>query len=218
VSSTGETLRALAPFAGAIAASPVAIGVALVILLGRRGRQQIWVYLGTWIAAIVAAATAILHLVPAATGGAGDTGRASVGHVIGVGLLMLAAFAAWRGRNVRGDHSLLGHLIAQLDTAPSAVVGAIAAVFAINPVHLALMTAGVDAIPGSAPTGLAALVVGVVFAAFSSLPLLLVAGAVVVLPNRTDSLLHGANAWLASRGDAMSAVVLTAAGVWVLLR
>jgi hypothetical protein len=218
VSGAGEAVWSLAPFAGAIAASPVAIGVALVILLGHRGRHHVWIYLGTWFASITVAMVVILHLLPTwSNGGPGDTPNPVLGRFIGVGLLLLAGFAAWRAFRSRGSTSLVTRLVDHLDRAPAVVVAVIAVVFAINPVHLALMTAGVDAIPGSAPAGLVALVVAAVFAGVTSVPLLLVAGTVVALPDRADSTLLGVNTWLASRGDTMSAVVLTAAGVWVLL-
>jgi hypothetical protein len=218
VSGTGEAVRALAPFAGAIAASPVAISVALVILLGRRGRHHIWVFLGTWFAAIAGATTAILNLLPSlSTRDPSDTAHPVLGLLIGAGLLMLAAFAAWRGYRSRGRPSMVSRLIDRLDHAPGVLVALIAVVFAINPVHLALTTAGVDAIPGSAPAGFVAFVVAMVFAAISSVPLLVVAGTVVALPNRADSTLHGINTWLAARGDALSAVILAVAGAWILL-
>ena len=220
MSGTGEALWALAPFAGAIAASPVAISVALVILLGRRGRHHIWVFVGTWFAAIAGATATILHLLPAlSTTGPSDTAHPLLGRIIGIGLLLLAAFAAWRGYRSRGDHpSLVSRLIDQLDRTPAVLVAVVAAVFAINPVHLALTTAGVDAIPGSPPGLVGLVVVSVVFAAISSVPLILVAGAVAAMPTRTDSTLHGVNTWLASRGDALSAVILTFAGGWILLQ
>jgi hypothetical protein len=219
VSGAGEAVWTLAPFAGAIAASPVAIGFALVILLGRRGRRHIWIFLGTWFASIAGATVVILHLLPSlSTDVPGDTANPALQRFIGVGLLLLAAFAAWRGLRARGRTSLVSRLIDHLDRAPGVLVALLAMVFAINPVHLALTTAGVDAIPGSAPGGLVALGVAVVFAAVTSIPLLLVAGAAVVLPTMADSPLLGVNAWLASRGDAVSAVVLTVAGSWILLR
>jgi hypothetical protein len=218
VSSTGEAVRTLAPFAGAIAASPVAISVALVILLGRRGRHHIWIFLGTWFAAITGATAVILKLMPSSSArGPSDTGHPVLGLLIGAGLLVLATFAAWRGYRSRGRPSLVSRLIDHLDHAPGVLVALIAAVFAVNPVHLALTTAGVDAIPGSAPAGLVAVVVAVAFAAISSVPLLLVAGTVVALPNRADSTLHGVNAWLAARGDVLSAAILTVVGVWIIL-
>lgn len=218
MSGTGDSLRALAPFAGAIAASPVAISVALLILLGRRGRRRIWIFLVTWFAAIAGAATIILLLLPSlAAGGPADAARPMLGRVIGIGLLLLAAFAAWRARRARDRPSLVSHLIAQLDRAPPALVAVAAAVFAINPVHLALTMAGVDALTGPAPSGVGALVVAASFAAISSIPLLLVAGTMVAAPRRADSLLLGANTWLAARGDTVSAGVLALVGVWILL-
>jgi hypothetical protein len=220
VSGAGASLRTLAPFAGAIAASPVAIGVALVVLLGRRGRRHIWVFVGAWFTGIAGATVVILHLLPSlGASGPGGTPSPTLGRVIGVGLLLLAAFAAWRAHRSRGARtSLVSRLVEHLDRAPTVLVAVVAVVFAANPVHLALTTAGVDAIPGLTPAGLVALVVAVAFAAVASLPLLLVAGTVVVLPSTVDSTLVGVNTWLAARGDAVSAVVLTVAGVWILLR
>jgi hypothetical protein len=225
VSGSGEALRTLTPFAAAIATSPVAIGVALLLLLGRQGRQHFWIFLGTWFAGITGATATILHLLPTlSSSGPGGTGSPVLGRVIGVGLLVvaalvgLAAFSAWRGRRSPGRPSLVSRLIAGLDRAPTVLVVVIAAVFAVNPVHLALMAAGVDAIPGTAPAGLVALPLAVAFAAVASIPLLVIAGTVVAAPARTDAMLRGASTWLASRGDAVSAIVLTLAGVWILLQ
>jgi hypothetical protein len=225
MSGSGEALLALTPFAAAIATSPVAIGVALMLLLGRRGRQHFWIFLGSWFAGITGAAATILHLVPTLSrSGLDDPTSPVLGRVIGLGLLMLAAvaglaaLAAWRGHRPGGRPSLVSRLIAKLDLAPPVLVVVIAAVFATNPVHLALMAAGVDAIPGAAPAGLVALLFGVAFAAVASIPLLVIAGTVVAAPTRTDVMLRGASTWLAARGDAMSAIVLTLAGVWILLQ
>jgi hypothetical protein len=196
VSGTGEALRTLAPFAGAIAASPVAIGVALVILLGRRGRHHIWVFLGTWFAAITGATVVILHLLPTVGQRPGRHGprRWAASSASDCCCSRPSRPGAWH--RSRGAPSLVSRLVAHLDR-PHRARGVIAAVFAINPVHLALTTAGVDAIPGSAPAGLVALVVAVVFAAIASLPLLLVAGTVVALPNRRPTpRCVGVNTWL----------------------
>lgn len=225
MSSSGEALRTLTPFAAAIAASPVAIGVALLLLLGRRGRQHFWIFLGSWFVGITGASATILHLVPTLSrSGPDDPTSPVLGRVIGLGVLLLAAviglaaFAAWRGHRRRGRPSLVSRLIAQLDLAPPVLVAVIAAVFATNPVHLALMAAGVDAIPGTAPAGLVVLLFAVAFAAVASIPLLVIAGTVVAAPTRTDVMLRGASTWLAARGDGVSVIVLTLAGVWILLQ
>lgn len=216
-----EALRIVTPFAGAIAASPVAISVALVILLGRRGRRHIWVFLGTWFAAIAAATTAILHLLPTLAIGAPEAAAdPAMGRAIGLGVLTLAVLAilgAWRGYRARTRPSLVSRLVDHLDRAPAAIVVAVAVVFAINPVHLALVAAGVDAIPGSTPAGLAAIGVGTSFAAITSLPLLLVAGIPVAMPVVADATLRRVDTWLASHGDAVAAIVLSTVGLWILL-
>ncbi len=225
VSGSGDALRTLAPFAAAIAASPVAIGVALMLLLGRRGRQHFWVFLGTWFAGITGATATILHLVPTLSSrGSGETAPPVLVRVIGLAMLIVAAFAgfaafaAWRGHRPRGRPSLVSRLIAKLDRAPTVLVAVIAAVFATNPVHLALMAAGVNSIPDAAPAGLVALLVAVAFAAVASIPLLLIAGTMVAAPTRTGTMLRGANTWLASHGDTVSAAVLTVVGVWILVQ
>jgi hypothetical protein len=222
VSDIVEVLAPVTPFAGAIAASPVAIGVALMILLGRRGRRHIWVFLGAWFVALASATTAILHLLPTLSIGApDDAADPALARPIGAGVLVLAAFAvlgAWRGYRVGSRPSLVSRLVDRLDRAPGVVVAAIAVVFAINPVHLALATAGVDAIPGATPTGPGALGVGVYFAAVTSVPLLLVGGLSVARPVAADTTLRGIDTWLASHGDSVAAGVLTAVGLWTLLR
>lgn len=212
----GQALSAVAPFAGAIAISPVTIGLVLTLIVGCRGRAHVHVFLATWFAAITAATIVLLALLPPLSSHGTDAafrGSPTLAPFLGAVLLGLAAAALWRSRRARSRPSLISHL----DRASPVTVIGLAAVFALNPKNMALAAAGVDAISGPVPSGLGLFAVALCFAAIASIPITAAAGAAAVLPSTADGVLRRANTWLSVHGDAAAAAVLAVVGLWLVV-
>lgn len=215
--SPGPALRATAPYAGAIAASPVTVAVVLALLLSRRSRTRTRVFLLVWFLALAGLAVVLLSVLPAGSAAGGGAPAAGPGWDVAIGglLLVLSAGIARRARGSGRPRPLMG----RLDRLTPAGTAGVAALFALNPKNLALAAAGAGAaVPAPRPAVLEAVVIGAGFGAIASLPLLAAVGVLAVAGSRVGGLLEGARGWLARHGDATTAAVLAAVGAWMLVR
>ncbi len=214
---TMEALRAVAPFAGAIALSPVTIALVIALLLRRGAQTRARAFLAVWLAALATLVIAALWLLPTATD-TSDTRAAlsspALDLAVGGLLVVLALVAA--GRALRRRHRR--PLMDRLDRLTPLQTAGVAAIFALNPKNVALALGGVAAVPTPGPSTAGVLAVGAVFAAVASAPLLAAVGISAASLPGAQRLLERTRGWMDHYADILTAVVLASLAMMMLAR
>lgn len=202
-------IETVLPLALVIAASPVPILPAVLLLMSSRGLANAWPYLLAWLGALAALIT-VAVLVGEATYGdaADDRGTGWVKLAVGVALLLLAGLKLVKGRPAEPP-SWMSQL-ADYTPARSARLGTVLA--AANPKNVLMAAAaGAEIAALSAGPGQAALAAAV-FVLVASLGAAVPIVAGTVLGERAHPVLRRGQAWLERYGHAVGVAILGALG------